>query len=231
MDGAGDPGRAGAILGLLLQRVILNRVVGSDPLPSLIATFGLSVAMQNADAADLVRRHTARSVAATSTQPPSARAAAVRGRVADHRARHRDGARPAASTRCCASAASAARLRAAAADVERGGDDRRQPEERLCGRDGGGGVPSSALPRSSSRCGRPSLPPTARSQLIYAFEAVIIGGMGSIWGAFLGAMVLGVEPVHRIPHRSRLRHPRRASGFLIVLALRPQGLLGKDLRL
>src|SRR6186713_1592755 len=35
----------GAILGLLLQRVILNRVVGSDPLPSLIATFGLSVAM------------------------------------------------------------------------------------------------------------------------------------------------------------------------------------------
>ena len=30
-------------------------------------------------------------------------------------------------------------------------------------------------------------------QLIYAFEAVIIGGMGSIWGAFLGAMVLGVS--------------------------------------
>ena len=38
----------GAILGLLLQRVVLNRVVGSDPLPSLIATFGLSVALQNA---------------------------------------------------------------------------------------------------------------------------------------------------------------------------------------
>ncbi|WP_245292539.1 ABC transporter permease subunit [Rhizobium sp. 9140] len=32
-------------------------------------------------------------------------------------------------------------------------------------------------------------------QLIYAFEAVIIGGMGSIWGAFLGAMVLGIAQV------------------------------------
>ena len=38
----------GAAIGLLLQRVILNRVVGSDPLPSLIATFGLSIALQNA---------------------------------------------------------------------------------------------------------------------------------------------------------------------------------------
>src|SRR3954466_4368549 len=35
----------GAVFGLLLQRLILNRVVGEDPLPSLIATFGLSVAL------------------------------------------------------------------------------------------------------------------------------------------------------------------------------------------
>src|SRR6186713_2378427 len=30
-----------------LQKAVLNRVVGSDPLPSLIATFGLSIALQN----------------------------------------------------------------------------------------------------------------------------------------------------------------------------------------
>ena len=38
----------GAFIGWVLQRSILNRVVGADPLPSLIATFGLSVALQNA---------------------------------------------------------------------------------------------------------------------------------------------------------------------------------------
>lgn len=35
----------GGILGWVLQRAILNRVVGQYPLPSLIATFGLSVAL------------------------------------------------------------------------------------------------------------------------------------------------------------------------------------------
>src|SRR4029453_17527339 len=38
----------GAFIGWALQWTILNRVVGADPLPSLIATFGLSVALQNA---------------------------------------------------------------------------------------------------------------------------------------------------------------------------------------
>src|SRR5687768_15879923 len=37
----------GAVFGVILQRLILNRVVGADPLPSLIATFGLSIALQN----------------------------------------------------------------------------------------------------------------------------------------------------------------------------------------
>ena len=37
----------GAAIGWLLQRVVLNRVIGDDPLPSIIATFGLSIALQN----------------------------------------------------------------------------------------------------------------------------------------------------------------------------------------
>ena len=36
-----------ALIGYVLQRGILNRVVSDDPLPSLIATFGLSIALQN----------------------------------------------------------------------------------------------------------------------------------------------------------------------------------------
>ena len=67
-------------------------------------------------------------------------------------------------------------------------------------------------------------------QLIYAFEAVIIGGMGSIWGAFIGAMVLGVS--QSIGFRINPGFGILAGHlvFLIVLAVRPQGLLGEALR-
>jgi branched-chain amino acid transport system permease protein len=35
-------------------------------------------------------------------------------------------------------------------------------------------------------------PSQGATQLIYAFEAVVIGGMGSLWGTLLGGIVLGV---------------------------------------
>lgn len=61
--------------------------------------------------------------------------------------------------------------------------------------------------------------------LIFAFEAVIIGGLGSLWGTLLGGLVLGiaqtvgaqVEPAYGI----LLGHVV----FLAVLAFRPSGLM------
>ena len=35
-------------------------------------------------------------------------------------------------------------------------------------------------------------PATGPTQLIYAFEAVVIGGIGSLWGTLVGGIVLGV---------------------------------------
>ena len=35
-------------------------------------------------------------------------------------------------------------------------------------------------------------PASGPTQLIFAFEAVVIGGIGSIWGTLLGGVVLGV---------------------------------------
>ncbi|UDM52796.1 branched-chain amino acid ABC transporter permease [Cupriavidus sp. MP-37] len=63
--------------------------------------------------------------------------------------------------------------------------------------------------------------------LLYAFEAVIIGGMGSFWGTFLGGMALGVaqqagfyfDPGWGI----WLGHVM----FLAVLVARPQGFMPK----
>ena len=37
----------GFCLGYLLQRLLLNRTLGRDPLPSLVVTFGLSIVIQN----------------------------------------------------------------------------------------------------------------------------------------------------------------------------------------
>jgi branched-chain amino acid transport system permease protein len=35
-------------------------------------------------------------------------------------------------------------------------------------------------------------PASGPTQLIFAFEAVVIGGFGSLWGTLLGGIVLGV---------------------------------------
>ncbi len=49
-------------------------------------------------------------------------------------------------------------------------------------------------PGSSSACAAPSTPPLGPQLLIFAFEAVIIGGLGSLWGTLLGGLVLGRRP-------------------------------------
>lgn len=60
--------------------------------------------------------------------------------------------------------------------------------------------------------------------LLFAFEAVIIGGMGSFWGTFVGAMLLGVT--QQIGFRLDPGWGIWAGHvmFLAVLVLRPQGL-------
>ena len=45
-------------------------------------------------------------------------------------------------------------------------------------------------------------------RLIFAFEAVIIGGLGSLWGTLVGGMVLGVAQTVGASSR-RLGHPHR----------------------
>jgi branched-chain amino acid transport system permease protein len=61
--------------------------------------------------------------------------------------------------------------------------------------------------------------------LLFAFEAVIIGGMGSFWGTFAGAIVLGLAQQigFRIDPGWGIWFGHLV--FLAVLVLRPQGLL------
>ena len=63
--------------------------------------------------------------------------------------------------------------------------------------------------------------------LLFAFEAVIIGGMGSFWGTLAGAMLLGLT--QQIGFRIDPGWGIWAGHamFLLVLVLRPQGLFPK----
>jgi branched-chain amino acid transport system permease protein len=64
--------------------------------------------------------------------------------------------------------------------------------------------------------------------LIFAFEAVIIGGLGSLWGTLVGGVILGVSQTlgaHMSPSWFQLTGHLV---FLAVLAVRPTGLFARQ---
>lgn len=63
--------------------------------------------------------------------------------------------------------------------------------------------------------------------LIFAFEAVIIGGLGSLWGTLLGGLVLGVAQTVGSQINPSFGVLTGHLVFLAVLAIRPSGLLPK----
>ncbi|MDH2416307.1 branched-chain amino acid ABC transporter permease [Nocardioides sp. CER19] len=68
-------------------------------------------------------------------------------------------------------------------------------------------------------------PATGPSRLLFAFEAVVIGGLGSLWGTLLGGMVLGLTQSVGAQIDPALTILLGHLVFLAVLAFRPQGLL------
>ncbi len=73
------------------------------------------------------------------------------------------------------------------------------------------------------------LDPTAGTDtiLLFAFAAVVIGGLGSLWGTLLGGIVLGVA--QQIGAQINISDEVLAGFivFLAVLVLRPQGLTSR----
>jgi branched-chain amino acid transport system permease protein len=211
-----------AAIGWVIQRTILNKVIGDDPLPSLIATFGLSIALQNLMleiwSAD-TRSMTGGGIEAASIQIGSiylgvlpvlalAAAIALTGGL-DALLRFTPFGRS---------------LRAAAADVEAATITGVNPKAVYAAATAiavgilGVAAVFQALRSTVS-------PADGPAQLLYAFEAVIIGGLGSIWGAFLGATVLGVAQAVGFRMDPGWGVLAGHVVFLAVLATRPRGLL------
>lgn len=62
------------------------------------------------------------------------------------------------------------------------------------------------------------------SRLIYGFEAVIIGGLGSLWGTLAGGIVLGVAQALGAQISPSMQILAGHLVFFLILAVRPRGL-------
>lgn len=67
-------------------------------------------------------------------------------------------------------------------------------------------------------------PSTGGSRLLFAFEAVVIGGLGSLWGTLLGGIILGVAQAIGAHIDPSLQVLSGHLVFLVALAIRPEGL-------
>jgi branched-chain amino acid transport system permease protein len=211
--------------GYALQRYVLNGTLGRDPLPSLVVTFGLAIVIQN-----LLLELFSADPRSIETYGLNTRSLVLGDGIAV-------GLLP-LIVLCLAIAATAAlqwlfsstRLGRAFRAVS---DDREIAElmglnaGRLYALATGIAFMLIALAGVLQAMRTTVSPGDGPLLLLFAFEAVIIGGMGSFWGTLAGALLLGIT--QQIGFRLDpgwgiwLGH----IVFLIVLVLRPQGLFPK----
>jgi branched-chain amino acid transport system permease protein len=207
--------------GYLLQRHVLNTTLGRDPLPSLVVTFGLAIVIQNA------------LLEVFSADPRSLDSAGLNTRsvvVGDLSV----GLLPLIVFGVALAATAALQLlfnRTALGRSFRAVSDDREIAE-LMGLNAKrvyahatGIAFMLILVAGVLQAMRTTVSPSdGPLLLLFAFEAVIIGGMGSFWGSFAGAMVLGVTQQigFRLDPGWGIWFGHLV--FLAVLVVRPQGL-------
>jgi branched-chain amino acid transport system permease protein len=216
---------AAFVVGYILQRVVFDRVVGVDPAFQIVATFGLGIVIQNA----LLEKYTADTQGLkvgklkTSTIKVNdtigigwlplltfITAVVVLGSLALFLKRTKLGR----AFRATSDDADAARLM--------GIDIRRVF-----------GVAMALAIATVALAGvlfgaRSSFDPfVGPARLIYAFEAVIIGGLGSLWGTLAGGITLGVAQAIGRQINPQWGELFGHFVFLAVLVLRPTGMFGK----
>lgn len=70
-------------------------------------------------------------------------------------------------------------------------------------------------------------PSSGPTRLLIAFEVIVLGGLGSMWGSLVGGIVLGVAQSIGAQFDIAWQMLAGHIVFLVVLALRPQGLFPK----
>jgi branched-chain amino acid transport system permease protein len=70
-------------------------------------------------------------------------------------------------------------------------------------------------------------PSAGPARLLYAFEAVVIGGLGSFWGTLIGGIILGIAQTLGGSINPAWQQLVGHLVFLVVIIVRPRGLLPK----
>ena len=74
----------------------------------------------------------------------------------------------------------------------------------------------------------PFTPSSGPERLLYSFEAVVLGGLGNLWGTLVGGLVIGTAQVFGGTLSSGLGPFFGHLVFLVALILRPQGLFQRS---
>jgi branched-chain amino acid transport system permease protein len=214
-----------AALGYVLQRLLLNRTLGDDLLPPLLVTFGLSVIIQNG----LLELFTADSRRLQAGAIEVASIPVVPGISI--------GVLPLLQFAVAVAVIGGMQFvfyRTALGRAFRATSDD-QAVAQLMGLDNrhvfalGMALSLAVVGVAGVRIAvRTNFDPAiGPARLIFGFEAVIIGGLGSLWGTLFGGILLGVAQgigAHVDPGWQMLAGHL---AFLIVLAARPEGLFPK----
>jgi branched-chain amino acid transport system permease protein len=213
------------VFGLLLQRFVFDRLIGGDPSLQIVATFGLSIVIQNG----LKKKYTA-----------DTRGLNL-GKLSTRSIRITDGLTigvlPLITFLCgvCVLVLLALFLsRTKMGRAFRATSD--DPDTaQLMGIDKRGvyatatGITMLTVTLAGVLYGAKSSfdPFIGPATLIFAFEAVIIGGLGSLWGTLAGGIALGIAQAIGLKINAGYGELAGHALFLGVLATRPRGMFGK----
>ena len=211
--------------GYALQRYVLNGTLGKDPLPSLVVTFGLSIVIQNL------------LLELFSADPRSIETGGLNTRSLQLGESLSVGVLPLIILATAVGATAAMQWLFARTTLGRSfravSDDREIAE--LMGLNAkkvyalATAIAFVLIAIAGALQGmRTTVSPSdGPLLLLFAFEAVIIGGMGSFWGALAGAMILGITQQigFRLDPGWGVWFGHLV--FLLILVVRPQGLFPK----
>lgn len=214
-----------AIIGYLLQRLLLNRTLGDDLLPPLLVTFGLSIIIQNG----LLELFTADS--------RKLQAGAIEVQTFQVMQGVWVGALPLIQFIVAVAVIAGLQqlfYRTALGRAFRATSDD-QSVAQLMGLDTRH-VFAMAMALSLAVVAIAGVflavranfdPSIGPARLIFGFEAVIIGGLGSMWGTLAGGVILGVSQAIGAQIDPGWQLLAGHIAFLVILAVRPQGLFPK----
>lgn len=209
------------VLGWALQTWVLNRVLGDDILPPLLVTFGLSVVIQNAllegfsadsqklSAGVIESASVALGPVTVGVMPLLTLVSAVAVIFGLNQLFYRT--------------ALGRAFRATSDDAVTAGLMGIRPQNVFAIATGIAMVVATiaALYLGIRANFDPSIGP---ARLIYAFEAVIIGGLGSLWGTLAGGIVIGVAQALGAAINPEWQILAGHVAFVVILLVRPRGL-------